>query len=187
MNQPSDNNAEAGSELRLLASSPKIILHPFQFFDSIPMHGRLIEPIVWCAVIFLVPAIEQLIESHDLGKALVVWSLALAAQPLLVLGIWGLCKIFKGSGNYIDSFRVQAYSNLVYIFAWIPWFGFLVWFYKIVLLSLGLARVQRLSWDKAFCAAVIGTLAPLALILLAATAFFLITTHQLKMPLFLHS
>jgi hypothetical protein len=49
-----------------------------------------------------------------------------------------------------------------------------------VLLSLGLARVHRLSWDKAFYAAVIGTLAPLIVILLAATAFFLITTHHIK-------
>jgi hypothetical protein len=180
VSQQTDNDARASSGRNLLTGIPDILLHPFLFFDSIPLHGRLIEPIVWCAIIFLAPAIQEMIESHDIGKTVAVWSVAFVAQPLLVLGIWGLCKLFKGSGNFTDTFRVQAYSNLVYIFAWIPWFGFLVWFYKIVLLSLGLARVHRLSWDKAFYAAVIGTLAPLIVILLAATAFFLITTHHIK-------
>lgn len=180
MNQQSGNSDV--SNRSWLAKIRDIFLHPFVFFDTIPLHGRLIEPIIWCAAIFLAEALYELIKIHDLGRALIIWSLPVVAQPLLVLVIWGLCKLFKGSGSYTDTFRVQAYSNLIYVFVWIPWFGFLTWFYKIVLLALGLARVHRMSLDRAFYAAVFGTLAPLSLLLIVAAAGYFAYTHRLVMP-----
>jgi len=61
-----------------------------------------------------------------------------------ILHVWIL--IFGGKENYTETYKLYVYSKTPsYVFAWIPFIGFFVWIWSLVLLIQGTQKIHKIS------------------------------------------
>ncbi len=61
-----------------------------------------------------------------------------------------LTRVFKSRGAYLDAFRVTAYASAVTLFSWMSGVGLLLEFYRLYIMTKGLAVVFGVRPLKAF-------------------------------------
>jgi len=88
--------------------------------------------------------------------------------PLITAGILFLLitKVFKASGSYETTFRVNAYASVVNLLTWLPIIGLLFEFYRIYLIVVGLSAAFSIKMTHAFLAIVL----TIAIYIMAAAA-----------------
>ncbi len=99
-----------------------------------------------------------------IGPAFIAIGFALSlAMSFVYSGIVHLIVMaFKGSGSYSETYKAYAYSMVpALIIAIIPLIGFFGFIYSLVLMVIGVAKLQKISFGKS----AIAVLAPIALIL----------------------
>ena len=61
-----------------------------------------------------------------------------------ILHVWIL--IFGGKENYTETYKLYVYSRTPsYVFAWIPFIGFFIWIWSLVLLIKGTQTMHKIS------------------------------------------
>ncbi|MBW2075773.1 MAG: YIP1 family protein [Deltaproteobacteria bacterium] len=78
-------------------------------------------------------------------------------MPFVTAGILFLIitRLFKASGTYEATFRVNAYAAATALFSWIPLVGFFLECYRLYLIVIGLSRVFSIRTSRAVLAMVI--------------------------------
>jgi hypothetical protein len=61
-----------------------------------------------------------------------------------ILHVWIL--IFGGKGDYIETFKLSVYSRTPsFILGWIPFVGYVIWIWSLVLLIIGTQKMHQIS------------------------------------------
>jgi hypothetical protein len=108
---------------------------------TVPSFLQHIDP-MWFAVVFL---------------ANFVWSLLAVFISAYFLHVW--IKMWKGTGAYIDTFRLFAYGMLPgLLLGWIPAIGGFMWIWTFVLNVIATEKVHGLSRGKSIWIYVLPTI-----------------------------
>ncbi len=132
---------------------------PRNFFSDSVLSATWQEPVIYMVVCVLV---------HVTMVALLSRNIAFATRSLVM----GLCfpfitaailfliltRVFKAAGSYLAALQVTAYVSAVTLFSWMSGVGLVLEFYRIYLMSVGLALIFSVRMFQAFCA-IAGTMA----------------------------
>ena len=89
-----------------------------------------------------------------------------------------LVKLFKGTGNYLDTYNVVIYSVIpAIILGLVPLLGFLSFIYSIVLMTFGFSAYHNISKGKAVASALLPIL--LLIILIICLFLFLLSNSRI--------
>lgn len=149
-----------------------VILAPVDFFKEMPKSGGYGNPTIFALINFLIYGIGFTLIT--LGKGFV----GIVVTPVFgVIGLfigaavlWVCAKIVGGEGDYEGTYRVISYVTATYVVYWIPVAGWLVGFYGLYLMVVGLAEAHRLSQGKALVAVLIPVVIFTAIAIVAALA-----------------
>ena len=160
-----------------------VILHPKQFFESMPLTGGIGQPLLFVACTSAFAALGVIV--GDLGQPLVAFQAAWKAFIGAIVGsflgsfvTWILCKLFGGKGNYEQTYRACAYSTAPHVFAVIGRLGWIGTPYSIYLLFLGLKRSHELSSGKAAAVIAIELLAAVGIMIVLAGLLAALLFHR---------
>jgi hypothetical protein len=148
-----------------------IIMHPKQFFESMPLQGGFAQPVIFVSAMAVLAGIGVVLGSIFNPFAAIELTVKTVLGTLIgsflgALITWILCKLFGGTGNYEQTYRACAYSAAPHAFAIIPKVGAIGSLYGIYLLYLGIKRAHGLSDGKAAAVVAIEVLAAVGLIIL---------------------
>jgi hypothetical protein len=184
-----------------ISTARGVALDPANFFRGIQRQGDFISPLVFaliCAAVaavlgaiigflFTLVAGNQGIGGAFIGMiASIVRSLISVAIGLFIgAGIWHLLVMLivkPSNAGYEATFRVAAYSTVVYLVSWIPILGWLLSLYAIYLGVVGVREVHNTTTGKAAMVvlipiAVIGFLLAI-LFLIAGVVLFSVLNNQ---------
>jgi len=118
-------------------TSKAILLSPKVFFQGMRRDGGFRNPFFYllsCIVFHVLTLILGLI------------------FPMITAGIlfFIITKLFKASGSYETTFRINAYASVVNLVSWLPIIGLLFEFYRIYLIALGLSFAFSIKMTRAF-------------------------------------
>jgi len=85
-------------------------------------------------------------------------------------------KIFKSNKEYIKSYNIYVYASAPNLFAFLPFLNYLLFFYSIILMVIGIKQIHNLSTIKSILIIIlpilIGMGLGLTLVILHTLAFF---------------
>lgn len=200
--------AAAGGDFNLqdpvqsfIATARGVALDPANFFRGIRRQGDFISPLVFALICAAVAAVLGAVigflftlvaGTEGFGGAFIgmiasiVRSLISVAIGLFIgAAIWHLLVILiikPSHAGYEATFRVAAYSTVVYLVSWIPILGWLLSLYAIYLGIVGMREVHNTTTGKAAMVvlipiAVIGFLLAI-LFLIAGVVLFSVLNNQ---------
>jgi len=132
-------------------TSKAILLSPKVFFQGMRRDGGFRNPffyllscIVFHVLIFGLLQKDPLFMLRTLILGLIF--------PMITAGIlfFIITKLFKASGSYETTFRINAYASVVNLVSWLPIIGLLFEFYRIYLIALGLSFAFSIKMTRAF-------------------------------------
>ncbi len=107
---------------------------------------------------------------------IILYVLSLGGTFLYAAFSYGLLKAMKGSGNYVSTYNVVAYSTVPgVIFSIIPLIGLLGSIYSIILMVFGFSEYHKISKGKASVAAIVPS-AVIFILVLGLAALLLFST-----------
>ncbi len=170
----------------LVEVGKEVILDPMSFFEKVPKeHGLKKALIYWSvvtilaslmALIYIIPySIMQLaLKGGIAGFVSAPFIVAMIVLVYFLIFFIGLAMIFvsgaiyqfifkllNGKGGFHDTVRVLCYARTAQLFVIIPFAGFFVGIYHLVLLVIGFKQVHKLSWGMS----ILGTLLPAIVVL----------------------
>jgi hypothetical protein len=200
--------AAAGGDFNLqdpvqsfISTARGVALDPANFFRGIRRQGDFISPLVFALICAVVAAVLGAIigflftlvaGTEGFGGAFIgmiasiVRSLISVAIGLFIgAAIWHLLVILiikPSHAGYEATFRVAAYSTVVYLVSWIPILGWLLSLYAIYLGVIGVREVHNTTTGKAAMVvlipiAVVGFLLAI-LFLIAGVVLFSVLNNQ---------
>jgi hypothetical protein len=104
---------------------------------------------------------------------------------VLVLGAWIhlWVYIFGGRRGIWQTIKAVMYGDTPFLlFGWIPFIGFIVMLWSIVLGILGIRELQEMSSLKAILAVALAVMIPLILLLILAAYFMIASTTTTMVP-----
>jgi hypothetical protein len=122
-----------------------VLFFPRSFFARVNYGGGLKSPFIFLICCALVHTLFVGLSFRS--WAIIALSLANGiALPFVTAGLLFLIatRVFKGQGTYGAAFRINAYSAATALCSWIPLGGFLLEFYRLYLIGLGLGRAFSL-------------------------------------------
>ncbi len=194
-----ENRSEIGFLKALLSTWKDVVLHPGNFFSSMPAKAPIGNPflfsLVWGSLAIIISAFVNVLTVLS-GTALpnippgatlppkaamvgsyivlmIISPLLVAAGIFIISGIYHLIVLlFGGKEGFRATFRVLCYTNALAIFNIIPLAGpFFVTIYSIILFVIGFKHAQRLGTARAVTVALL----PMILLFIVgfAAAFYL--------------
>jgi len=179
----------------LVEIGKEVILDPMSFFEKVPKEHGLKKALIYWGVVTLLASLMSLIYIIPYSimqfalkggiagfvSAPFVISLILMGYlffffiGFIMLFVSGaiyqfIFKLLKGKGGFHDTVRVLCYARTAQLFVIIPFAGFFVGIYHIVLLVIGFKHVHKLDWGKA----VLGTILPALVMLLFVIVMLII-------------
>ncbi|NVM20187.1 MAG: YIP1 family protein [Desulfobacterales bacterium] len=130
-----------------------VLLSPGFFYEKMKTEGGLRNPLIFliCCVL-----IHTLIVSLFVAKpTIIIFNLINGIlMPFVTAGIlfFIITRLFKASGTYELSLRVNAYAAATALFSWIPVIGLLLQLYRFYLIALGLSRTFSIKLSQSFLA-----------------------------------
>ena len=144
-----------------IAKVKEIVTKPEDFFNKMPVSGGFNEPLMFILPAAVVYGIGGMLFSFSL-KSLIWGVIGVYLGVLIASAIIHIVAIlFKGTGSFEATFRVGAYSSVVYLVSWIPVLGGILALYGIVLWFFGVRKVHSLSTEKTIIVLII----PIAVII----------------------
>jgi hypothetical protein len=150
----------------------EVIIRPRMFFQNLPREGALGRPVIFLliCVFFASLFMANYLQSDYRFFLLLVLGNTISAFIVSAL-LQGLAaRVFGGQAPFAATFRIIAYSSIMDIFAWIPFWGTIASFYGLYLIFLGLQEVHKLKPRQAGFAVIIITTLALGMGILVATA-----------------
>jgi len=140
----------------VLRSIKEIVLHPKQFFATMPVNGSFRQPLIFALSISVAVGLLVCITQSKPFIGIPAFIILYIISMFIGAGLlWLIAKLAGGTGSYKATFRASAYCNVVSLVAWIPYVGFWATFYELWLLILGVQRAQNLSFKAACCVVLI--------------------------------
>ncbi len=193
----------AGSEFRytdpvqtFISTVQGVALRPVTFFRGILRQGDFINPLIFAIICFEVFTIlSGLLSLAGIGQqqgfggfiiSLILAPIIAAVVLFIGAGIWHLLVMLfvkPTNAGYEATFRVAAYSTVVYLVSWIPILGWLLSLYGIYLGIVGVREVHGTTTGRAALVvllpiAVIGFLVFVLLIVIGVGAAIFFSTQQ---------
>lgn len=137
----------------LFRTAKAVLLSPRGFYEGMKTEGGLRNPLMFlvCCVIVHAAIVGVLYKSQSLiARNLVLGTV----MPFVTAGIlfFFIKGFFKASGTYERAFRVNAYAGAVSLLSWFPVAGFVLEFYRIYLLVVGLSCAFSIKTSRSFLA-----------------------------------
>jgi len=132
-------------------TSKAILLSPKVFFQGIRRDGGFLTPFLYLLSCILFHVLIFGLLQKDPLFMLRTLILGLIF-PMITAGIlfFIITKLFKASGSYETTFRINAYASVVNLVSWLPIIGLLFEFYRIYLIALGLSFAFSIKMTRAF-------------------------------------
>jgi len=179
---PANSPAQAAQfqNMGFIEKAKMVLFNPKGFFDIMPVTGGYKGPLIFFTIILvLVTVFTSLINIMD-SDTLLSGLMALAISPVIVLivvipvmfilaSIYHiLLKIVGGDGTYESTFRVMAYSSVPALFSWIPFVGWILWFYQWYIALVGYSKVHNISTLRALVVLLIPIITLLIIVIILA-------------------
>jgi hypothetical protein len=151
-----------------IATVQAVVLRPVDFFRGILRQGDFLNPLIFALICALVSAILGgiigflfSIGATDQGVigafawfifAIIRGIISVAIGLFILAGIWHLLVMLfvrPNNAGYEATFRVAAYSTVVYLVSWIPVIGWILSLYGIYLGIVGIREVHGTTTGKA--------------------------------------
>ena len=170
----------------LVKIGKEVILDPMNFFEEVPKEHGLKKALIYWGVVTLLASLMSLVyilpysimqvalKGGIAGFVSAPFIVAMIVVAYFLFFFIGLGMIFvsgaiyqfifkllNGKGGFHDTVRVLCYARTAQLFVIIPFAGFFVGIYHIVLLVIGFKQVHKLSWGMS----VLGTLIPAIIML----------------------
>jgi|GEM_PF-1129698 len=135
------------------------MLHAGDFYEGLPRERAHTPPLVFlliCSIIFTVLSSIFVVEKRiffALAFFLNAFSMPFITAFILYLVAMLLCKNLF---TYNTLFGIAAYANIILLFSWIPGVAGPMQILKFCLIGLGMVKIGRISYLKAF-ACLLGT------------------------------
>ena len=171
----------------LVEVGKEVILDPMNFFGKVPNEKGLKKALIYWGVVTLLASLMSLIyiipysimqlalKGGVFGFVSAPFVVAMIVVIYFLIFFVGLAMVFvsgaiyqfifkllKGKGGFHDTIRVLCYARTAQLFVIIPFAGFFVGIYHLVLLVVGFKQVHKLDWGKA----ILGTILPALVMLL---------------------
>ena len=193
----------AGAEFRytdpvqsFISTVRRVVLQPVDFYRGIQRQGDFLNPLIFAIICFEVFSIlSGLLSLAGIGQqqgfggfiiSLILAPIIAAVVLFIGAGIWHLLVMLfvkPTNAGYEATFRVAAYSTVVYLVSWIPILGWLLSLYGIYLGIVGVREVHGTTTGRAALVvllpiAVIGFLVFVLLIVIGVGAAIFFSTQQ---------
>lgn len=145
-----------------------VLLTPRTFFAIMRTSGGFVNPCAYMAACVLANVL--IVGFLSKNVTLMIQSLVLGLTfPFVTAGLlhFILTRLLGARGRYEAALRVNAYAAAVNLVSWFPLVGVLLEFYRIYVITLGLATVFETTARRAFLAVAL----TIALLMLAALTF----------------
>ena len=129
------------------------MLYAGDFYESLPQERAHTPPVVFlliCSVIFTILSSVFVLENKiffALAFFVNAFSMPFITAFILYLVAMLLCKNLF---TYKNLFRIAAYANIILLFSWIPGVAGPAQILKFCLIGLGMVKIGRISYLKAF-------------------------------------
>jgi len=129
------------------------MLHPGDFYEGLPRERGHTPPLVFlfiCSILFTIPSSMFVLQKKiffGLMFFLNAFSMPFITAFILYLVAMLLCK---GLFTYNTLFGVTAYASITLLISWIPGLAGPTEILKFCLIGLGMVKVGRISYLKAF-------------------------------------
>lgn len=129
------------------------MLYPGGFYEGLPQERSLTPPVVFlliCSIFFTILSSMFVLEKRvffALAFFLNAFSMPFITALILYLVTLLLCKNLFA---YKILFGIAAYANITLLFSWIPGMAGPAQILKFCLIGLGMVKVGRISYLKAF-------------------------------------
>ncbi len=151
------------------------LLHPRQFFDSMPESGGMRDPLMFYLCAAGVNALMVGIMTFSWTALGLTFLSSLAAVFVGAAIAMLLAQSMGGKGQWEASFRVFAYGGVCLLLSWVPIVGMAAVLYMWALIYFGLKKVTGLSDVKTVAVAMLSGILTCLVIALAAIGFFVHT------------
>lgn len=131
-----------------IAKVKEIVMTPQAFFDKMPTKGGFNEPLMFILPAAVVYGLGMILTGH--GFASLIFGIIITYVGVFIgsVIIHIVAVILKGIGTYEATFRVGAYSSVIYLVYWFPILGGLLALYGLVLWFFGIRKVHSFSSEK---------------------------------------
>jgi hypothetical protein len=132
-----------------------VLLSPKPFYEGMKKEGGLWNPLIFLACCLVFHTLVVVILSKN--PSLMAQNLSLGlVMPFVTAGIlfFILTRLFKAPGTFEGAFRVNAYAGAVSLLSWVPLAGFLLEFYRVYLIIVGLSFAFSTKASRTFLAVV---------------------------------
>ncbi len=188
----------------LIHKIKQVLVEPINFFESLKREEGIKSAFIYLMILSLFSTLlgligKQLFQNYSYYFMLKVFGLSLPKPQYTasiltlsaffgygvglissflmagVLHVWIL--IFGGKENYSKAYQLYVYSKTPsFVAGWIPFFGYLVWLYDLVLLIIGTQKLYGIPKIRSILMYVI----PILLIGLSFLGIILFLTYVLK-------
>lgn len=161
MNQPEDESPKPPPNRQILppetvnflsaywAEAQQILLHPREFFTTMPTEGGLKTPLIFLAVSAAANSLMTALISINPTTIPITFLSTMVGVSIISMVAATMSQALGGKGSYEATFRIFAYGAVTLLFAWIPVLGLVATLYTCVLNFFGLKVVHQLSDGKA--------------------------------------
>ena len=149
-----------------------ILLHPQEFFKTMPVEGGYRDPLIFLCLSAGVNALLSGIIGFSLMRIL-LFPLSFVGVTLGAYVASFLAQAMGGKGSFQATFRVMVYSEAALLFTWVPVLGIFPGLYIFVLNFFGLRQVHGISDVKTVSVVLLSGIVSSIIIGLAACGVFI--------------
>lgn len=147
-----------------------VILRPNEFFKKLSKKEQYANASWFYVIIQVITIFGMALFSLSLANMYKIFGiidifrgtkalLLILFSPLIILVSWGFlfvwagiyylfALLFEGKGDYIDTFKVLAYSSAPGVFSFVPFIGWIASIYSIILTIIGIKVKHKLTTGK---------------------------------------
>jgi len=141
----------------------RVTSEPRSFFQEMPVSGGLTNPLIFAVVCLAISGLGFLIIGPRVRALSFVVEGVIRSFVYAALFVLIARQVFGGTGDYEATYRVVAYAMAPFALYWIPLVGKLAALYSMVLVMVGLERVQGFDAVKSVLTLLLSAIAILAI------------------------